>query len=383
MKVYLISQRGWQSSVSHDPLYELEDLIAHACEGTILAPRARSVFEKASSYGSVTQQRIVKSLVRRTLGPFERVVLPPKTGPEMLISVGIAGFDLEIVAAIPDYRKRFDLVVGYPFDAWGCYPELAGDFDRVFVPLPDEIHEWKKRVGVEARLLPFGVDALLEGGSGEDRPIDLLSYGRIPPRYRDAFSSAFNDPKSSRLFLRTEARPPVTFSRESLDRHGDHGDFQLLYRLLRRSKASLCFDTLYPGMRLFPYSFVTLRWFDAFATGCAVVGKRPSTPEADRLMPWRDATLDLPDDPQVAVEMLETLFDDGARLERIRLRNHCEALAHHDWRLRVRAMFEELGLALPSGLRGELDQLAERADVARQKALAAEALSGETQRSRL
>jgi hypothetical protein len=201
-----------------------------------------------------------------------------------------------------------------------------------------------------------------------------LSYGRIPAHYRAAFSAAFNEPKSGRLFLRTEARTPVTFTRGPLDRRADHADFQLLYRLLRSSKASLCFDTLYPGMRRFPHSFVTLRWFDAFATGCAVVGKRPVTPEADRLMPWRDSTLELPDDPHLAVEMLEALFDDTARLERIRLRNHYEALAHHDWRLRARGIFEDLSLALPSGLRGELDQLAERAEGARQKAIAVGAL---------
>ncbi|MGH2899176.1 MAG: glycosyltransferase, partial [Solirubrobacteraceae bacterium] len=113
---------------------------------------------------------------------------------------------------------------------------------------------------------------------------------------------------------------------------------------------------------------------DAFATGCAVVGKRPTTPEADRLMPWRESTLELPDDPSSAVEMLDALFDDAARLERIRLRNHYQALAHHDWRLRVRTLFEDLGVALPGGLRGELDQLAERAEGARLKALAAGAL---------
>jgi Glycosyl transferases group 1 len=374
MKVYLMSQRGWLSSVSHDPLYELEDLIANTCGGTILAPRARPIFEKAVSFGSPVQQRILKGVVRRTVGPFERLTLPPKTGPELLISVGIAGYDLEIVTAAPDYRRRFDLIAGYVFDAWGAYPELARNFDRVFVPLPNELGEWKKRLGVEAKLLPFGVDALCEGGSEADRPIDLLSYGRIPARYRDAFSAAFNAPKSRRLFLRMEARAPRSFAHEPLHRPADHADVRLLYRLLRRSKTSLCFDTLYPGMRRFPYSFVTLRWFDAFATGCAVVGKRPGTPEADRLMPWPDATLELPDDPGSAVDMLETLFDDDARLERIRLRNHFEALTHHDWRLRVRDIFSDFGLELPTGLAGELGQLAERAEVAKQKAKAAGAL---------
>jgi hypothetical protein len=368
MKVYLVSQRGWIRSVSCDPLYELEDLIAKSCGGTVLAPRIRPAYEKATSSGSAVHARLLRGLLRRTVGPYERLMLPPKSGPELLISVGIAGFDLEIATAIPEYRHRFDLVVGYVFDAWGGYPEVASTFDRVFVPLPDEMGEWKKRVGVEGRLLPFGVDALVEGGSGTDRPIDLLSYGRIPAPFRDAFSRAFTHPKSKRLFLRTEARKPLIFTHAPPERSNERADYQLLYQLLRRSKASLCFDTLYPGMRKFPYSFVTLRWFDAMATGAAAVGKRPTTPEADRLMPWPESTVELPDDPEAAVEVLEQLFEDTQRLRRIQLRNRYEALARHDWRLRVRDMFQDLGVSVPSGLKTELAQLEEQTLLAKQEA---------------
>jgi hypothetical protein len=155
----------------------------------------------------------------------------------------------------------------------------------------------------------------------------------------------------------------------------DHADASLLYQLLRKSKASLCFDTLYPGMRYFPHSFVTLRWFDAFATGCAAVGKRPITPEADRLMPWPDASLDLPEDPERAADLLEDLFEDRARLTRIRLRNHYEALARHDWRLRIRDLLRQLGLPLPSRLTQELEQLERKTAEAERHALEAGALT--------
>ena len=213
--------------------------------------------------------------MRRSVGSFDPERLPPKTEPEMAFCVTIAAWGLRTFEAIPNFRKRFDLVVGYVFDCWGLYPEFLKQLDRCFIPLPEEIEVWHKHLGFRPTLLPFGVDVLDEGGADDERPIVLLSYGRIPPQYLAAFMKHFTRRDSRRLFMRTEARPLVDHPAQPYDQRRDHYDYSLLFQLLRRSKASLCFDTRVPGMRSFPYSFVTLRWFDAFATGCAAVGKRP------------------------------------------------------------------------------------------------------------
>lgn len=373
MKLYVISRREINSSVSWDPLYEVENIIAETCDATIIAPRAGRAFQVVETK-SGRHVPVLRGLVRRTLGPYTRPVLPPKTGPEACISVVISSPALDIVEAVPDFRARFDLVLGYVFDAWGDYTERLKVFDRVFVPLPEEMEAWKQRDGVKTTLIPFGVDAYEEGGSGADRPIDLISYGRIPRQYHQAFSERWNRASSRVWFMRTAPRKVELYPSLPYDQRDDHADVGALYQLLRRSKASLCFDTAYPGMRQFPYSFVTLRWFDAFATGCAVVGKRPTTSEADRLMPWPESTIELPENPSVAVEMLEAFFADSARLERIRLRNYYEALTRHDWRMRVRDMLNDVGIAIPARLQSHLDQLEERADHAKRAAIEAGAL---------
>jgi Glycosyl transferases group 1 len=114
---------------------------------------------------------------------------------------------------------------------------------------------------------------------------------------------------------------------------------------------------MYPGMREFPHPFVTLRWFQCGAAGCAIVGKRPTTPLADELLAWEDATIELPDDPQACLEFVEALLQDWNRLNRIHTRNYLENLARHDWRLRIKDVFEILKLPLPLPLVEQLCEL--------------------------
>jgi hypothetical protein len=147
------------------------------------------------------------------------------------------------------------------------------------------------------------------------------------------------------------------FPKLPYEKRKDEEDTLLLFHILRHSKITLAFDTIYPGMRQFPYSFITLRWFYGAATGGAIVGKRPTTPLYDELLNWEDATIELPDDPQKSVELIEELLQDTQRLESIYKRNYVESLARHDWRYRIQSMLEKVQIPLPHGLREELGKL--------------------------
>ena len=167
----------------------------------------------------------------------------------------------------------------------------------------------------------------------------------------------------------------------------DEPDTRLLFHILRHSKLTLAFDPLYPGMRRFPYSFITLRWFYGSATGGAVVGKRPTTPLMDELMNWKDATIELLEDPQKSAEFINELLQDEVRLNSIAVlkkvryalcpmpyalcpvvphlsekgyiykRHYVESLARHEWRHRIQSMLEAVKIPLPQGLLEELSQM--------------------------
>ena len=338
-------------------MFQLEDLLVDSCQALLSTPRHRPTF------AAVAGSRWPRALVRRAVGAFQALALPQADGPQALLLIGLsAGTALDLLGAIPDWRRRFDLVAAWVWDCWEPWPAAARQLDHVFVPVPEQQDEVRRATGVPVTLLPLAADVLRQGSAALERPIDLISYGRISPLHHQAFTAHYNRPDAARIYLRMVSRgsrePPPSGPWEA---RADRSETELLYQLLRRSSASLCFDTLYPSDRRFPHSFVTLRWFDAIATGCAALGRRPTTPEADRLLDWEDATVELPEDARESLRFVEGFLGDAPRLAALRARNHAQALARHDWRHRLRDLLAALGLPLPTRLGHELEQLARRA----------------------
>jgi len=357
MDLYLLSCRNTASSVSCDPVYELENLIASTCNATILAPSYRPAVRRARSTGGKVNRWVEKAF-GKTIGRYEPVspILPATTGPKVLLVITICGADLSLLSAIKGWRQQFDCVAAYVFDAWGLpiYPSFTQQLDHLFVPMPELITSLHQGLNIPVSFLPFGVDALCQGSIATDRPIDVISYGRIPQPFHNAFAAAFNQPQSSQLYYRATPRRRDYAPALPYEQREDQRDRQLFFQLLRRTKLALAFDTLYPGMREFPYSFVTLRWFEGAATGCTIIGKRPTTPVADELLNWEDATIEIPDDPLAAIAFVQALLADSSRLETIRQRNYWNALAQHDWRWRIQQIFQTLNLPIPHQLAHEL-----------------------------
>ncbi len=357
MDLYLLSCRSTASSVSWDPVYELENLIASTCNAMILAPGYRPAVQRARSTGGRVNRWVEKAF-GKTIGRYEPVplMLPATTQPKVLLVTAICGADLNLLSAIKGWRQQFDCVAAYVFDAWGLpiYPSFTRQLDHLFVPMPELITSLHQGLHIPVSFLPFGVDALRQGSGASDRPIDVISYGRIPQPFHKAFAAAFNQPQSAQLYYRATPRRRDYAPILPYEQREDDRDRQLFFQLLRRTKLALAFDTLYPGMREFPHSFVTLRWFEGAAAGCAIIGKRPTTPVADQLFNWEDATIEIPDDPLAAIAFVQELLADFSRLATIRQRNYWHTLAQHDWRWRIQQIFQTLNLPIPHPLADEL-----------------------------
>jgi hypothetical protein len=362
MNVCILSSRGLSSSVSWDPLYELEDLLVQVCDACLIVPAARGVQQWLSRQVGYPAM-LAGKVLHRTIGAFEpnELNLPPNP-PNVLLIVGISPADLHLLSSIPAWRQQFDCVAAYIFDAWepSYYPRLARQLDHLFVPMPEIVDLLHQHLQIPVSLLPFGVDALVHGSAKLDRSIDLMSYGRIPEPFRQTFSRVFNQPTSDRIFYHATPRRSEEYPSKPYEDRDDRRDRLLLFQLLRRTKLVLAFDTLYPGMRTFPYSFLTLRWFEGGAAGCAIVGKRPTTPLAERLLDWEDATIELPDDPIASVAVIEDLLQSPTRLQAIHQRNYMQHLSRHDWRWRIRSLLEQLNLPLPTPLVRQLEQIQQR-----------------------
>jgi hypothetical protein len=136
-----------------------------------------------------------------------------------------------------------------------------------------------------------------------------------------------------------------------------------MLKLLQRSKISLAFHLMIEPTADRPRSpgFVTSRWFESLASGCIVVGKRPLGSMADELFCWPNALIELPDEPDKAVAMIQDLATDARFIETTRQRNVVEMCDRHDWRYRVRDIYDHFHLDLPELLVQELSLLRARA----------------------
>ncbi|MEG4409263.1 glycosyltransferase [Microcoleus sp. MON2_D5] len=359
MNIFVLSSRALVSSVSWDPVFELENIVVRTCNAQLLVPSARDVFQWSSTLYPLAG-RILRKAVKSTTGVYNLPLLPQLSDkPNVLLMIGISGADLELLSSIPKWRERFDVVIAYIFDSWApaIYSKNVYHLDHLFVALPEIIDELKQSFGIPVSLIPFAADVLVQGSCQLKRSIDLTSFGRIPSQYDTVFFNKFNQPGSEQIYYKSTPRTEELFPKLPYEMRRDEPDTRLLFHILRHSKLTLAFDTLYPGMRRFPYSFITLRWFYGTATGGAVVGKRPTTHLMDELMNWEDATIELPDDPQKSVEFINELLQDEVRLNSIYKRNYVESLARHDWRHRIQSMLEAVKIPLPQGLLEELSQM--------------------------
>ena len=359
MNIFVLSSRALSSTVSWDPVFELENIAVQTCKAQLLVPSARDVIQWSSTLYPLAD-RIVRKAVKSTTGLYNLPLLPQLSDkPNVLLMMGICGADLELLSSIPKWRERFDVVIAYICDSWApeIYSKNVYHLDHLFVAVPENIDELKQSFGIPVSLIPFAADVLVQGSCQLKRSIDLTSFGRIPSQYDTVFSNKFNQPGSEQIYYKSTPRTAEEFPKLPYQMRRDEPDTLLLFHILRHSKLTLAFDTLYPGMRQFPYSFITLRWFYGTATGGAIVGKRPTTPLMDELMNWEDATIELPDDPQKSFEFINELLQDEVRLNSIYKRNYVESLARHDWRHRIQSMLEAVKIPLPQGLLEELSHM--------------------------
>ncbi|WP_299489202.1 glycosyltransferase [Acaryochloris sp. IP29b_bin.137] len=375
MDTYILSQRGLVEGSAYGFIFEFEELMARLCGSQILVPKANglTLWVEQQSPKFATQ---FKKFISRTTGYYQKFDPADFRAHQLkvLFVICLSAPALNMVTSIPNWRRQFDLVVGFVIDAWflPSYPKETYQFDHLFVPVLEAVDVIQQRFDLSVSLLPFGADVLLHGTQSVNRPVDVMSFGRTPLNFHQALSRTFNQPNSKMLYYR---HPAVDRSwHPKNDRYATRVDCEyrlLFHQMMRRSKIVLAFDPLYDTDQLyeshkvntrpwhFPHSILSLRWIEGVAAGCAILGKRPTTALADQALNWDDATIDLPDDPQVWMDFTQKLLSDHDRLKAIHYRNYFESLSRHDWRHRIRHMFETLHLTLPDLLLEELNKIAQ------------------------
>ena len=112
------------------------------------------------------------------------------------------------------------------------------------------------------------------------------------------------------------------------------------WKMAQSSLIALAYDPKITSPQRVPMSIVGQRWFESLAAGCVVAGARPATDEADELLDWPEATIELAEAPEEALAQLYALCAEPRKLATIRERNVEHVRARHDWRHRLPAMLD-------------------------------------------
>ena len=267
------------------------------------------------------------SLLRRMSGR-EKLQFAPLdcAGGDVLFVVARGPEDLAMVSAIRGVRRKFSRIHAFVTDSYfqaGFYEQTAL-FDSITVTAHEDKAFVAQQFGIPVHHLHQGTDALQWAPRQSlAREIDILSFGRTPPSYQAALTQAFHRMDSPHLYLHSPlgnlCGPTVRVERA------------MLFKLLHRTRISLAFHLLVEPQGGRPRSMmVTSRWLESLLSGCVVAGRRPVSRMADAMLDWVGSTIELSTVPEEAVQELQALLQDEARLQQQRRVNVHHTLQRHD-----------------------------------------------------
>jgi hypothetical protein len=360
MNLFVLSELvAQQNHVGLTVGYTFQEALASCCDVTFIYPESNTkinLFDGCelsipeSNFLNRRRHRIFKSWYKIK----EKLVLG--RGPNILLVIGLTPRFLLSMHGLGSLVEQFDLRIGYLLDGFS-----TTEFDRTVIPLLDHLFvitsemagEITNHLGISSSFLPLATDVLGLGSNRASRFIDIVGCGRIDPVVHQHLVTHYSQPKAHRVYFHSTFKEPYV---HNLAEHT-----LLLSKLLSCSRISLCFEPSYVP-RFQGYSPMVYRWFEGWASGCTIVGRKPWGKGTAQLMDWENSTYELPDDPNNWIPFFEQLLDDKTTLLKNSQRNYRESLLRHDWRYRIRDIFHTLELPIPEKLHQEIARLTEKAE---------------------
>ena len=337
MKVSVLSPGLAEPGVAWAPIDELASLLAHYFNAELLLPAPRP-----------------ESTVRRLIeGEGARFTPVETEGGDVLIVVARMPSDLAAIRSIKDCRKKFKHIVAWITDSYfhAGFTRDTADFDAVTVTAHEDVAFVREKYSTTVHTCYQGADCLTWAPRQEvARSIELISFGRTPSSYHRQLQQEFHRPDSPYLYLHS----PLG----NLKGSTVHAERGMLFKVLRRTGISLAFHLFVEPQGDRPRSaMVTSRWLESLMSGCIVAGKRPQSRMAEEMLFWHGATVEISDDPVIAVQELLEMIRASDGFAEQRRSNIRHMMLHHDWRLAIRRLCEIFSLEVPPMLIEDLDRL--------------------------
>ncbi|MEX5730225.1 hypothetical protein Ga0609869_003578 [Rhodovulum iodosum] len=270
----------------------------------------------------------------------------PRGGEDIAIVLARGALELDLLADLgalgrPHRHRAVWIIDSFDTQFLPPAPVLRG-FDTIgFSQGYDRAH-YERLFGTRALQLGWGSDALDLGAAAcgapamAARPFDVLRVGRQPPAWEDDTRS---EAACAAAGLRFHGRPPFAERPEAALPH--------LMGWYARTKFVIAHSNLAaPAPYTHPSKeYITARWTDALAAGASVAGCQPRS-DLD-LVDWPGATLDF-DRIDLAENVAQLRAAVAERGPSAALNNHVQALRRLDWRWRIKALADRMGLHAPA-----------------------------------
>ena len=268
-----------------------------------------------------------------------RAALPRRRGRERDVLV-IAPHPGALYTAVTHQRAGVRRLHAWVIDSfwWEWIPRAARSdwYDRIYVSDRQDVDVWAAASPAEIAVLPWGADALAAIEAAGEKDIDLLRVGRQPATWDDDAAVAALAAEHGLVF---HGRPAFGASAAESS--------IALHRAYRRSRAVLAFNNLASPA---PYvhasrTYLTGRWVDALAHGALVMGRAPTTPTAQELVPdWARVEID-PSSLESGMPTIASTLSAWRPSTAARIQAH--AARALDWRWRLRTVAADLDRRAP------------------------------------
>ena len=266
---------------------------------------------------------------------------PPREKYDLCLLAAMGLFSMNTLTGVRGLRSACRKLVVYVYDSW---PEDVHWFrrnrrlwdacDHLFVSFPEAVDAYARFLDCPVEYLPQAIDPYRFHPDRVDRPLDIVSIGRRIPEAHRLLREVADRHDLFYYYTRVESAQAIDLE----------DSYALVARILQSTRASVCWPVSQRTGRNRTISPVTVRWFEAAASGVVVLGEAPSTGEFRELFPYEGFVrrLDLTDPARFERTVLEALNGDD-RPERRQLADHVRTA--HSWEARLATILNATGLS--------------------------------------
>jgi hypothetical protein len=363
----VFSERNAVSRKWHTVQYEFEDVGVDSGVAELAAPALRPATPLSRA-----AYRIGRAAGRRGLAEVGLEDVPVTRDYDLLFAYFSFPTDIPHLLHLKSWRRHcakaacfIAEVYTHDIEPMRAHLELLSEleFDRVYVFNARTIEPIRDIVGCPVEFLPLGIDAFR-----------FSPYPKVPPRVVDLYQYGRRSDVTHEAALELALADELFYIHDTIFNvplEDPRAHRNLLAHVMKRSRYFFAYRAADNLPRGRADDGLAARYFEAIGGGAVVLGSRPGAPEYDQCFPWPDSTITIPFEAHDLREILADLDAQPERIARARMNNIVQSLRRHDTGHRWVQILDQAGVARPPALDQRLRAVAELAELAEARELAA------------